>query len=169
MPARAALKQRLRSPALLTATLMVALLACKSQQEEQRQKEKQVETAQEALARTQREECARLRNSPESLLETSGLVYYDKGIINDYRQLTGMTVLNKARYCAVRSAEGDVTWTDEQGRRFGSTPFSLKKSIPAGATEKFSTEDGTLTSGTLQASAKKAQVKFTRVDVISPP
>lgn len=103
------------------------------------------------------------------MLETSGLQYYDKGIINDYRQLTGITVLNKARYCAVRSAEGDVTWLDDQGRRYGSTPFTLRRSIPAGGTQRFSTADQTMTSGTLECSGRRAQISFTRVDVVQPP
>lgn len=137
--------------------------------EKAREKERQVETAQEALKRSQQEECLKLSTQPNTLLETSALQYYDKGIINDYRQLTGVTVLNKARYCAVRSAEGDVTWLDDSGRRFGSTPFTLQKSIPAGGTVRFSTEEKTLTSGTLEGAGKRAQINFTRVDVVQPP
>jgi hypothetical protein len=127
------------------------------------------ETAEQALKRMQTEECKRLSTQPDTLLETSDLKYYDKGIINDYRQLVGVTVLNKARYCAVRSAQGDVQWLDAQGARFGSTPFTLGKSIPAGATQRFSTDEKTLTSGTIQGGAVKAKIAFTRVDVIEPP
>ncbi len=137
--------------------------------EKAKQQAQQVETAQEALKRSQQEECKKLAATPDALLETSGLQYHDKGIINDYRQLTGLTVLNKARYCAVRSAEGDVTWLDAQGRRFGSTPFTLRKSIPAGATERFSVDEKTMTCGTLEGAGVTATIKFTRVDVIEPP
>ncbi len=100
------------------------------------------------------------------LLETSDLRHYDKGIINDYRQLVGVTVLNTSRYCSVRAAEGDVTWLDAQGRRLGSTPFKLDMSIPAGATQRFSTSAGTLTSGTLEGAGVDARITFTRVDVV---
>src|SRR4029079_4343198 len=45
------------------------------------------EAAEQALKRMQTEECKRLSTQPDTLLETSDLKYYYKGIINDYRQL----------------------------------------------------------------------------------
>ncbi len=125
-----------------------------------------LETPEEAITRMQREECTKLATQPNTLLETSDLRHYDKGIINDYRQLVGVTVLNTSRYCSVRAAEGDVTWLDAQGRRLGSTPFKLDMSIPAGATQRFSTSAGTLTSGTLEGAGVDARITFTRVDVV---
>jgi hypothetical protein len=128
-----------------------------------------VETAEQALKRTQKEECAKLAAQPDTFLDTSGIKYHDKGIINDYREFVGVTVLNKARYCSIRSAQGDVTWLDAQGAKLGSTPFALKVSIPAGATQKFSTEDGTLTSGTLQGAGVTVTIHFTGVEIVQPP
>jgi hypothetical protein len=47
-----------------------------------------------------------------------------------------------------------------------STPFTLKGSIPAGGTQAFSTEGGTMTSGTIQGAAQKARMTFTKVNVM---
>jgi len=128
-----------------------------------------LETAEQAVRRMHREECARMQSNPATLLETSGMQFYDEGIINDYRQLTAVTVLNRSRYCAMRSARGDVVWYDALGNKLGSSPITLSRSIPAGGTGTFSMADGTLTSGTIQGSGAKAQILFTQVDVVMPP
>ena len=156
-----------RTRLVIVVALVAAALGCDVLGGNQREKER--ETAEQALKRVQQEECTKLRTQPGTFLETSDLQYYDEGIINDYRQLTGVTILNKARYCAVKSAEGDVTWSDANGNRFGSTAFTLGRSIPAGATQRFSTTDGTLTSRTIQGAAVKAQITFTHVVVVEPP
>lgn len=164
-----------RTRLVIVVALVAAPLGCDVLGGNQREKDRSPppgpppETAEQALKRMQREECAKLTSKPDTVLETSDLQYVDEGIINDYRQLTGVTVLNKARYCAVKTAEGDVTWFDANGGRFGSTAFTLRRSIPAGATQRFSTADGTLTSRTIQGAAVKAQITFTHVDVIEPP
>lgn len=128
-----------------------------------------LETAEQAVRRMHREECARMQTNPSALLETSEMQFYDKGIINDYRQLTAVTVLNRSRYCAMRSARGDVIWYDALGNKLGSSPITLSRSIPAGGTGTFSTADGTLTSGTIQGAGAKAQILLTQVDVVMPP
>ncbi len=124
-----------------------------------------VQAAQLAQAATKARDKSSLQANPEAYLETSDIKSFDKGIINRYRQLVGVTVLNKSHF-AVNNLQGEVNWTDPQGKSFGTTPFSLKGSIPAGATVRFSTESGTLTSGTLEGEAAKVVLKFTHMDVI---
>jgi hypothetical protein len=104
---------------------------------------------------------------PNNYLEVKHREYYDKGIINDYRTLTSMTVLNRSRH-AIHEMSGEVDWLDAQGRKFGSVPFTLKGSIPAGDTKTFTSDAGTLTNGTIQGDAKHAQIRFTRVSVVEP-
>ena len=126
------------------------------------------ETAEQALQRLHREECAQMASTPNSLLETSGQRFFDRGIINSYRQIQTMTVLNRARYCVVRSAEGDFTWVDANGARLGSVPFTLSQSIPAGGTVNFSTQAGNMVTGTMAGAGVRVTTSFTRVDVIPP-
>src|SRR5262245_16463079 len=64
-----------------------------------------------------------------TVIQASNPRYYDKGIINDYRQLTDVTVTNTSTVCAVRSAEGDVTWFDAHGQRIGSAAFAIHGSV----------------------------------------
>ena len=78
-----------------------------------------------------------------AFLDTSDLVYYDKGFINDYRQLVGVSVLNRSKY-PVMNLSGDVEWLNDGGARIASMPFELKGSIAAGDTKKFAAPDGTL-------------------------
>lgn len=111
-----------------------------------------------------RERAALLAN-PNAYLETSDLINYDKGIINDYRQLVGVTVLNRSHF-PVRNMRGDVEWVDDSGARVASMPFTLKGSIAAGDTKKFSQSDGTLSNGTVQSGAKRLRVNFTHIDIV---
>lgn len=117
--------------------------------EDQTQKEKQ-----DLLAR------------PDSYLEEGDLVYYDKGIIHDYRQLASMTVLNKSKH-AVRNMAGEIDWVAPDGSKIGTIPFS-KGSLAGGDTKKFSRADGTLSNGTLQGNATKARVRFTSIALVQP-
>jgi hypothetical protein len=104
--------------------------------------------------------------NPDPLLEESDVEYHDKGIVNDYRQLAAVSVLNKA-HVAVRNMEGTVEWLTDDGRMVGSTPFTLKGFFPAGGTKRFTTADGTLTAGTIQGAASKARLTFTRADPVN--
>lgn len=106
-----------------------------------------------------------LRDTPDSYLITSEPGYYNKGIINDYRQLIKVSVLNRSKF-PVGGLSGDVEWYSDNGAKFGSTTFSLSGSIPAGDTKIFSTENGSMSSTTIQGDAKKAKVKFTHVEII---
>lgn len=110
-------------------------------------------------------ERASLMANPNAFLDTSDLVNYDKGIINDYRQLTSVTVLNRSHF-PVQNMSGDVEWVNESGARVASMPFTLKGSIAAGDTKRFSQAEGTLSNGTVQSSARKLRVKFTHIDIV---
>ena len=124
-----------------------------------------VEAAKVAAQEQKAQEINAIISAPGSYLQASDYQTFDKGIVNSYRQLTGITILNTAHY-AVTDIQGNVTFLDDQGRQFGTLPFSLRGSIPAGATQVFSARDGTLNSGTLQGKASKLSVAFTHVRVI---
>ena len=111
------------------------------------------------------EEKAHVQRAPDDFLETSDLGYYDEGIINDYRTLRTVTVLNKSRL-SLNNLRGEVDWYSATGAKFGSVPFSVSGSIPAGDTKVFSTTSGTLTNGTIRGAAKFARVRFTHVEVV---
>jgi hypothetical protein len=113
-----------------------------------------------------RDECKRLESNPDAL-QTSDVQYYDEGIINDYRQLSAVTIRNPKQHCAVIGARGIAMWRDANGHIIGSTTFSLGKSIPAGATVDFSTSNRTLlNSTTIKSSASRVTIAFTTADVI---
>ena len=125
------------------------------------------------VARTQelmrvQQEKQRLVTSPSLFLETSEPGYFDKGIINDYRQLIAVSVLNKSKY-PVKNIRGDVDWVNDDGASVGSMPFSLKGSIPAGDTKRFTESAGTLANGTIQSSAKRARINITHIEIIEAP
>lgn len=146
--------------------------ACDHSAEDQRQKERAEFdrlSAERARAEEERQrieqEKLRIRAQPSTYLEPSDLAYYDKGIINDYRQLVGVSVLNKSKY-PLRNISGDVEWLDDSGARVGSMPFALKGSIVPGDTKRFTGGDGTLSNGTIQTTAKRARLRFTSVEIV---
>jgi hypothetical protein len=124
-----------------------------------------VAAAQEAHANEVAREKAALRADPTRFLKTSDLGFFDKGIINSYRQLSKVTVLNTSKF-SVTGIGGEVAWTDGQGNRIGSTTFSLAGALPAGDQKTFTTAEGTLQSGTLQGAAKSATVRFTAIKIV---
>ncbi|TKD09152.1 hypothetical protein [Polyangium fumosum] len=126
-------------------------------EEEKRRADAEKEAIQQAKLRILRD--------PSSVLVADNLGYFDKGIINSYRQLVKMSVLNKSKY-ALGSIEGEVDWLDDNGHKVGSVPFTLKGSIPAGDTKWFSKDAGTLSNGTLQTNATRTRIRFTRVQLI---
>jgi hypothetical protein len=108
---------------------------------------------------------AALRANPTRFLKLADIGVYDKGIINSYRQLTRLSLLNASDF-AVTDVRGEVDWVDAAGNRIGSTVVALAGSIPAGDTKTFSTADGTLQSGTLQGNATTQSVRFTSVTIV---
>lgn len=108
---------------------------------------------------------AALLRSPSQFLDVSEAEYFDKGIINDYRQLVHLTVLNRSAF-AVQNVSGTVDWYNQQGNNVGSIPFTVPGSIASGETKSFSTRDGTLKTETLQTKAKTGKVRITHVDIV---
>jgi hypothetical protein len=156
-----------QSQALIERSQRVAAVA-EAQQAAELAEQQRVAAAAQAERNRLATERARLEQAPTTFLETRDVLFHDKGIINSYRQVASVTVLNKSHF-AIKSAEGDVTWSDDQGRKLGSTPVVLRTSIPAGDTRRFSIDDGTLSSGTLQGEGSRAAFHFTSVDVIDTP
>ena len=139
-------------------------------QEAVRERQRIDQSAAEAEHLRQREEAARIEAEKKKarsgqLLETSNLVYYDKGWINNYRQLTGITVLNRSKY-PVNGLGGNVEWLDDGGRLLGSVPFTLGGSLLPGDTRRYTTDDGSLRNGTLQSNATKARIIWTSVTIV---
>ncbi len=142
-------------------------LAQQRQDEQQRQQDAvaaALKLRETQEAEKQARERTQLLTQPDQYLESSDFTYYDKGIINDYRQLVGVRVLNKSKY-PVADLQGEVDWVDDDGQKVGSVPFTLRGSIAAGATVRFSEQDKTLSNGTLQASAKRARLRFTSLRI----
>jgi hypothetical protein len=108
---------------------------------------------------------AALLRSPSQFLDVTDAKYFDKGIINDYRQLVDLTILNRSAF-AVLNVTGAVDWYDGQGNNVGSIPFSIAGSIASGDTKSFSTREGTLKTETLQTKAKTGKVRVTHVDIV---
>lgn len=121
--------------------------------------------AEEAEAKRKADQRAQVLQNPNGFFDVSEVVYFDKGIINDYRQLSAFTLLNKSPY-PLHEMNGTIEWVKDNGESAGSTPFSLKGSIPAGDTKKFSKNDGTLESGTLQSDAANYRLKFEHVAIV---
>jgi hypothetical protein len=134
----------------------------------QRAHEQAVAAAREAQANETAQAKAALRADPTRFLKTSDLGSFDKGIINSYRQLSKLSVLNTSKY-SVTGMRGQVDWTDAQGKLIGSTAISLAGALPAGDMKTFSTRDGTLQGATLQGAATNAAVRFTSVDIVEAP
>ena len=108
---------------------------------------------------------AQVLAAPSRYLQASDLKYYDQGIINDYRQVVQLSVLNRSTL-AVQNLAGQVDWYDKSARLVGSIPLSLKGSIAAGATQIFSTQSGTLENGTIKTNATNARIRFTQVATV---
>jgi hypothetical protein len=102
---------------------------------------------------------------PAAFLEVKDSQSHDKGIINSYRQLTQIAVLNHSTV-PVQDISGDVEWLNESGERQGSVPFRTRGSIAAGATAMFSQANGTLSNGTLETAANKFRLKISHVSVV---
>jgi hypothetical protein len=101
-------------------------------------------------------------SNPSMYLDTAGLTFDNDA--SDHEQLLGMTVWNKSRL-TVRGLEGDVFWLDDDGRRIGSTRFTLTGSVPGHGSQAFSISAGTMTSGPLPGGALRVAIAFTHVNV----
>ncbi len=130
-------------------------------------KEMEDAAAAKAKAEADAKEAAKkdLAANPDKYLDERDLGYFDKGIINDYRQLNKLTVDNKSQF-KVADLKGNVEWQTANGDPVGSSPFTLKGTIKAGDSVTFSTDSGTLAAGTIEGAASKAKITFTHAKVI---
>lgn len=117
-----------------------------------------------AAAKALSDEKARLQSQPSTFVTASDLTYFDKGIVNDYREVVEARLTNKSRF-DVSAVSGRVDWLDESGQLVGSSPVRFTGHVPAGQTVLFSKEQGTLTSGTIQGAGSKARVEITELIV----
>ena len=58
---------------------------------------------------------------------------------------------------------GCAPWDNNQ--KLGSMPFTLRGSVAAGVTAHFTQQDGTLSKGTIQSSARRARLRFTSLRI----
>ena len=143
-------------------------IGCETEADRQRQAASVAAQLRAQEMARERAERSNVLQNPGGVLQTSDLKYFDRGFLNSYRQLTGVTVLNTSKF-PLNNLRGEVDWLAEDGAKFGSVPFTLKGSIPAGDTKVFSESNGTLTSGTLQGNAKRARLRFTSVEIVGTP
>ncbi|MCB1047534.1 MAG: zinc ribbon domain-containing protein [Calditrichaeota bacterium] len=136
------------------------------QQRVERVAERKAQAIQKAAEQAEQQRISDLRNdvlqNPTQYLEVSDIQTYDKGIINDYRQLTGFILKNKSMF-PLRDVSGSVEWLSASEAKLGSTTFKLAGSILAGDTKSFQIGNGSLESGTIQCSARRVKVVFEHV------
>jgi len=105
---------------------------------------------------------------PGAFLTYESPEMFDKGIINSYRQLIAVTIVNSAAV-TVSVEKARVVWLTEQGEEVGSSPLTfIGGTLAPGMRKRFSTSDSSLTSGTIQGEAKKVRLEFTGVQVPVP-
>jgi len=107
-------------------------------------------------------------HDPSTYLEARDIEVFDEGIIRRYREVVKLSVVNKAKW-AVQDILGTVDWLDAGGGTLASATLRFKGSIPSGATQTFSMQDGTLSSTTIQSAAPRYRVRFTRVALLQSP
>lgn len=143
----------------------VGLGACDSKKTEA-VTEEAVQKAATDIVENAREKAKKdLLASPGSFLDISDVKGFDKGIFNSYRQIVGMTILNRSTL-PVQGIQGDVQWTNDKGERVASMPFKTKGSIPAGGTQTFSTASGTLENGTVETNANGYKLVISHVSIV---
>jgi len=124
-----------------------------------------IDLAEQQKAKEQ-EARAQIQNSPNSVLKVTDYAIFDKGIINSYRQISQMTVVNKSTY-SLTEIKGEIAWQRDDGSVAGKIPFVINKPIPAGDSKTFSTSDGSLENNTLQTVAKKPVFRFTSARILN--
>ncbi|MFL5344167.1 MAG: hypothetical protein ACJ8AT_05205 [Hyalangium sp.] len=149
--------------AVFVLPLLLLIAGCESEAEKARKMAEERARADRVLFEQRKTE---VLTAPGRFLETSDLAYFDKGIINDYRQLIGVKVTNRSAV-PVKLGKGRIVWLTDKGEELGSSPLTFKGTLAPGAEMKFSTSDGSLTSGTIQGRASKAKIEFTEIEVIA--
>ena len=148
---------------LFVFSLLLMITGCESEAEKARKLAEEQARAERVLFEQRR---AEVLAAPGRFLQTSDFAYYDKGIINSYRQLTGVTVSNRAAV-PIRLSKGRIVWLSDSEEEIGTSPLTFSGTLAPGAEMKFSTAAGNLTSGTIQGRATKVKIEFTEVDVIA--
>jgi hypothetical protein len=111
------------------------------------------------------EEKMNLLTNPGLYLPTGDREYIGEDAGDTDHQLTSMVVQNTSHF-PVRELTGEVVWFDDQDKRLGTTPFTLRGSIEPGQSQRFATSDGTMQSGKLHGLVGAVQVVFTHVRVV---
>jgi hypothetical protein len=111
------------------------------------------------------EEKMNLLTNPALYLATGDREYVGEDAGDVDHQLTSMSVQNTSHF-AVGDLTGEVVWFDDQDRRLGTTPFTLRGAIGPGEIKHFSLSDGTMQSGKLHGLSGAVQVAFTHVHVV---
>lgn len=131
----------------------------------------QAKKAAEDQARAEQELFERRRAevmaAPSNFLEISDIESFDKGFINSYRELTGVSITNRSRV-PIRLAKGRAVWIDAKGEEVGAAPLTFRGDLAPGAQVRFTKGAGNLTSGTIQGSASRVRVEFTDLQVLTP-
>lgn len=103
--------------------------------------------------------------NPGPVLQVLDWNYYDRGFINDYRELSTITILNRSKY-ALRRLAGQTTWLASNKVPMGSTWFQLEGSIPAGDTKIFSRQNGNLSGGTIAGRSSSMRLSFNPAEIV---
>jgi hypothetical protein len=153
----------------LVVGVMLSALGCKSETQQQADQQAILRQAEEHLKEEKALEEARLKRqilaNPNAYLQVSGLNAFDKGILDSYRQLTTMTVMNKTTY-PLTAFTGEVHWLSDQNEVREVTIFRLRGSLAPGDTKTFKTADGSLDTGTTESHAHKYEVSFKQVKFV---
>jgi hypothetical protein len=149
---------------LLLLTILALAASCESDADKARRLAAEQALAERALFTQRRTE---VLASPGRFLTYDKLGYFDKGIINDYRQLISVTITNSAAVPVVLK-KGRVIWLSDSGDELGTSPLTFTGTLSPGSSATFSTATGNLTSGTIQGQASKVRIEFTEIDVPAP-
>lgn len=151
---------------LIAAVATLALSSgCKSEAQTQAEARAVAAAAEQARREQAR---ASLMATPASFIELSEPRFFDKGIINSYRELTQLTALNRSEF-AVNDLHGELELVDSTDNAVAVIPFSIKGSLPAGDTKTFSKSAGTLTGATVQTDASRYRMRVTRLAIVGSP
>ncbi|MFZ4580761.1 MAG: hypothetical protein ACOYOB_20450 [Myxococcota bacterium] len=118
-----------------------------------------------AAAAALAKEKAELEKSPAVFIQAADMESFDKGLVNDYRELVGVRLTNRSRF-GVTNISGRVDWLTDASELVGSSPVEFKGTLAAGANVVFTKDAGTLSSGTIQDAGTKARLEITKVTVV---
>jgi hypothetical protein len=103
-------------------------------------------------------------SNPAKYLATSGIHYFDKGIINSYRDVDSIVVTNNSSF-PVKNLVANLEWSDQAGNPLGSVPATMKGTVAAGESKTFTTASGTLQTRTLAGAGVNVRVTWSSVSL----